>query len=300
MKREPLWEVSIVTSLEAEDATVELAGHIFNRPAAVYTNEETKITVVSVYCQKRAEWAPEKLAALREGLALIKSSGLNIGTGKIAARRVAREDWSESWKRHFKPIEIGSRLLIKPGWIKRAPRKNQAVVVLDPGLSFGTGNHPTTAFCLRELASGRRDGTAQSFWDIGTGSGILAIAAVKLGYAPVQAVDFDPEAVRVAQENAQKNGVMEKLRLARQDITKLPASDRTQYDFICANLISNLLVAERQRIVSRLRTGGRLVLAGILKEEFAGLQGVYEKMGMKLAKSRIQGEWQSGAFVFSR
>jgi ribosomal protein L11 methyltransferase len=300
MKREPLWEVSIVTSLEAEDATVELAGRIFNRASAVYTNEETKITVVSVYCQKRAEWTPEKRATLREGLALIKSSGLNIGTGKIAARQVAREDWSESWKRHFKPIEIGSRLLIKPGWIKRAPRKNQAVVVLDPGLSFGTGNHPTTAFCLRELAAGRRDGTAQSLWDIGTGSGILAIAAVKLGYAPVRAVDFDPEAVRVARENAQKNGVLKKLSIAREDITQLPASSRGQYDFICANLISNLLVAERRPIVSRLRPDGRLVLAGILKEEFASVRDAYEKLGLELAKSRIQGEWQSGAFVFSR
>jgi len=300
MKREPLWEISIVTSLEAEDATVELAGRIFKRPAAVYTNEETKITVVSVYCQKRSEWTLEKRGALREGLRLIKSSGLNIGAGKIAARRVAREDWSESWKRHFKPIEIGARLLIKPGWIKRAPRKNQAVVVLDPGLSFGTGNHPTTAFCLRELAAGRKGGTAQSFWDLGTGSGILAIAAVKLGYAPVRAMDFDPEAVRIARENAQKNRVLRKIRFARQDIAKLPALDQGKYDFICANLISNLLVAERRRIVNRLRAGGRLVLAGILREEFANVQDAYEELGLELATSRIEGEWRSGAFVFSR
>jgi ribosomal protein L11 methyltransferase len=190
-------------------------------------------------------------------------------------------------------------LLIKPGWIKRVPRKNQVVVVLDPGLSFGTGNHPTTAFCLRELATRRKSGTTQSFWDIGTGSGILAISAVKLGYAPVRAVDFDPDAVRVARENAQKNGVLKKLSLARQDITQLPASGRESYDFICANLISNLLVAERRKIVSRLRAGGRLVLAGILKEEFAQVQRAYEELGLKLASSRIEGEWRSGAFVFS-
>ncbi len=300
MKREALWEISVVTSVEAEEAVVELLARVFGRPAAIYTNEETKVTAVSVYCEKRVEWSAGKRAALLAGLKLIREGGLNIGAAKIAARRVAREDWAESWKRHFKPIEIGARLLIKPSWIKRAPRKNQAVVVLDPGLSFGTGNHPTTAFCLQELAAGRKADAAQSFWDLGTGSGILAIAAVKLGYAPVQAVDFDPEAVRVAKENARQNQVLRRLQIKREDVTKLPIASREKYDFICANLISNLLVAEQRRIINRLQAGGRLVLAGILQEEFPQVQRAYEKAGLKLAASRVEGEWRSGAFIFSR
>ncbi len=213
---------------------------------------------------------------------------------------MTREDWSESWKRHFKPIEIGSRLLIKPSWIKRRPRKNQAVVVLDPGLSFGTGNHPTTAFCLRELAAHRQPGIAQSFWDLGTGSGILAIAAAKLGYAPVRAVDFDPEAVRVARENARQNQVLRQIQIAREDVTQIRLTSREKFDFICANLISNLLLAEKRRIVNRLQTGGRLVLAGILQKEFPQVQRAYEKAGLKLAGSQIEGEWRSGAFIFLR
>lgn len=297
MKSDPLLQISITTSLEAEDAVVELLANIFARTAGVYTNEETKITIASVYCSRGSEWTPRKRAVLEEGLRKIAASGLDVGAGKISVKRVAREDWSESWKRHFKPIAIGSRLLIKPSWIKRRPRKNQAVVVLDPGLSFGTGNHPTTAFCLRQIVGGRKDGQAQSFWDIGTGSGILAIAAAKLEYAPVHAIDFDSEAIRVAKENARKNKVLEKIRITRQDITKLPASRARKYDFICANLISNLLLAERPRIVAHLQPGGVLVLAGILKEEFAAVRKAYEHAGLRLTADQIQGEWQSGAFV---
>src|SRR5579884_1782938 len=166
MKRRPLWQISVTTSIEAEDAVVELLARVFARAAAVYTNEETRITIASVYCSRRSEWTPRKRAALEKGLEKIAASGLDIGAGKISAKRVAREDWSESWKRHFKPIAIGSRLLIKPSWVKRRLRKNQAVVVLDPGLSFGTGNHPTTAFCLRQLVAGRKKGQCQSFWDV--------------------------------------------------------------------------------------------------------------------------------------
>jgi ribosomal protein L11 methyltransferase len=298
MTKEPLWQISVVTTPEAEEAVVELLAKIFHRAAAAYTNEETRIAEVSVYCAKRGEWNPAKRAALVAGLKTAREWGLNIGTGKIHLRRVPREDWSESWKRHFKPIEIGATLLIKPSWIKRAPRKNQAVVILDPGLSFGTGNHPTTEFCLRELAAHRRPGAPQSFYDIGTGSGILAIAAAKLGYAPVQAMDFDPEAVRVAKENARQNGVAKLTRISRGDVTRLPLRSGQKHDFICANLISNLLIAEKRRIANRLSAGGRLVLAGILREEFLLVQRTFEKMGLRLAKSRSEGEWRSGAFVW--
>lgn len=297
MKREPLWQVSVVVTTEAEDAASELLGRIFNRPVGVYTNEETKVTEASVYCQRRSEWTPRKRVELVAGLKRIQGSGLKIGAGKIVLRRVKREDWSESWKRHFKPIEIGSTLLIKPSWIVRKPRKNQAVVVLDPGLSFGTGNHPTTAFCLRQIAASRKPGGRQSFWDVGTGSGILAIAAVKLGYAPVRAMDFDPEAVRVARENAVKNRVFDRLYISQQDITKISARAGQKYDFICANLISNLLIAERKRIVARLRPRGTLVLAGILQAEFLEVQTAYEQAGLQLTASQVEGEWQSGAFI---
>jgi ribosomal protein L11 methyltransferase len=228
------------------------------------------------------------------------SSGLNIGSGKIITRSVPRENWAESWKRHFKPLVIGTRLLVKPSWIKRRPRKNQAVVVLDPGLSFGTGNHPTTSFCLHQVANNCANGESQSFWDVGTGSGILAIAAAKLGYGPIEAIDFDPEAVRVARENARSNQVLRGIRIARADLTKLPAHSPRKYDLICANLISNLLIAEKKRILNRLHRGGTLVVAGILATEFSIVQKAYEAAGLKLTESHVDGEWCSGAFTYNR
>jgi ribosomal protein L11 methyltransferase len=124
----------------------------------------------------------------------------------------------------------------------------------------------------------------------------LAIAAAKLGYTPVEAFDFDLEAVRVARENARKNGVSQKVHIRCEDVTKMPRRSKEKYDLICANLISTLLASEQQRIVSRLNPGGTLVLAGILKNEFASVRGAYEACGLRLAASRTENEWRSGAF----
>ena len=199
---------------------------------------------------------------------------------------------------------------------EKCPRKNQAVVILDPGLSFGTGQHPTTEFCLREIVAAvgrppqilgklkdaalcREAATAKSFLDIGTGSGILAITAVKFGFKPVRAIDFDPEAVRVARANARVNHVHRKLQIERGDVTKFPAKPKEQFDLICANLISNLLIAERKRIVAQLKPGGILVLAGILKSEFSQVQKEFESLGLKLISNRSKKEWRSGSFCFA-
>ena len=134
--------------------------------------------------------------------------------------------------------------------------------------------------------------------DIGTGSGILAVAAAKLGYQPVYAIDFDPEAVRVAKRNSLVNGVHKKMCVERGDVKKLPTKLKGQYDLVCANLISNLLIAERKKIVAQLNYNGTLVLAGILKSEFLEVQRAFENLGLKLVSCRIGKEWRSGSFCF--
>ena len=186
MKQTTLWKISVTTLAEAEDAVAELLGTAFGQPASSYTDADTRQVTVS---QSIFRTGQPGLAASKKGTRVwawngSPASGLDIGPGSISLKRIRQEDWAESWKRHFKPLVIGSALLLKPSWSRRRPRKGQAVVVLDPGLSFGTGRHPTTAFCLRQLVARRRRGEAQSCLDIGTGSGILAIAAAKLGYAP--------------------------------------------------------------------------------------------------------------------
>ena len=298
-RKKPLWRISVATSPEAEDAVGELLATVLGVAAAAYFDLEKQTSLVSVFIEQ-GKFSPT--AARREiaaGLKRIAGFGLKTGAGKIEIARVKREDWAESWKRHFHPLEIGPELLVKPSWSKQRPRKGQAVVILDPGLSFGTGQHPTTSFCLNEIVRCRKSGVKQSFLDIGTGSGILAIAAAKLDYQPVHAFDFDPESVRVAKENARKNKVQTQVKPVRGDVTKLPLKPARQYDLVCANLISNLLIAERRRIVNRLKKDGTLVLAGILAAEFSEVERAFADMKLRLTASRVENEWCSGSFCFA-
>jgi ribosomal protein L11 methyltransferase len=298
MKRSMLWKISVTASPCAEDAVSELLGTVFGQPATSYTNADSRQVTVSVYLPQR----PTRFVAARSELALglerIARDGMDIGAGHVSLKRIRREDWAESWKRHFKPLLISSALLIKPSWSRRRPQRGQSVVVLDPGLSFGTGRHPTTAFCLRQLVALRRRGQARSCLDIGSGSGILAIAAAQLGCHPVVALDCDPDSIRIARDNARRNGVSAAIRFLRQDLSKLPRRSMQKYSVVCANLVSNLLVAERERILACLHPDGSLVAAGILKTEFEQVQDAFESAGLRLTTSRSQDEWRSGAFVW--
>jgi ribosomal protein L11 methyltransferase len=315
MKNKSLWRISVATTLEAEDAVAELLGTIFNCNASSYFDAEPQTSVVSIYSSEKGFLSGQFRKAISAGLIRIEKCGLKIGAGKIKIAKMRREDWVESWKRHFKPIEIGNSLLVKPSWSKRRAKKNQAVVILDPGLSFGTGQHPTTEFCLREIVAAvgrppqipekmknaalcREAAINKSFLDIGTGSGILAIAAAKLGCKPVRAIDFDPEAVRVARANARVNRVLKEIKIAGGDVTEFSTIPKRRFDLVCANLISNLLIAERRKIAAQLKSGGVLVLAGILKSEFLEVKKAFESLGLKLISSRSKKEWRSGSFSF--
>ncbi|MGA2243657.1 MAG: 50S ribosomal protein L11 methyltransferase [Verrucomicrobiota bacterium] len=304
--RKPLWRISVATTAEAEDAVGEWLSAVTGRPAVAYFHLESQTSQVSVFVEQGGFRPSPMRAEIAGGLERIKTCGLDTGRAGIEIARVKREDWAESWKRHFKPMVIRGKtgpagrrsLLVKPGWSRKKPAGNQAVVSLDPGLSFGTGQHPTTSFCLREIVGFLKPGERRSMLDVGTGSGILAIAAAKLGYAPVEAFDFDPEAVRVAGENARKNRVAHRVLLTRGDVARLPRRPVRQFDLVCANLIAPLLIADRQRIVNRVKPGGRLVLAGILAVEFAQVQCAYADLEWKLCSSRTENEWRSGAFCF--
>jgi ribosomal protein L11 methyltransferase len=268
----------------------------FGQPPAVYRDERTGVITVTVYPQGLP--APE--GVLRSGLAreLGRLRRLELGQARVTLKPLRRENWAHSWKRHFRPLEIGHRLLIKPSWSRRRARAGQRVIILDPGLSFGTGHHPTTLFCLQQLARGRRQGTRQSLLDIGSGSGILAIAAAKLGYSPVEAIDCDPEAVRVGLRNIKRNRV--RLRLWRGDLTRMPLVSRRRYDVVCANLTCDLLVGEAEKIRNRLKPGGRLVVAGILRREFAGVRKKLQRINLTLRQICVQKEWKSGQFALKR
>jgi len=295
--RGPLWKISVPVPAEAEEAVSELLESVFGTPPVTWRDERTGRTLVSAYVDTPRAWSEEARAQIEAGLARVRQCGLVQRRIRIQATRLRHEDWANSWKRHFRAMEFGRALLVKPSWVRHRPRTGQEVVVLDPGLSFGTGQHPTTLFCLERIVAHRKPGAAQSLLDIGTGSGILAIAAVKLGYRPVEAYDFDPDAVRVARANARQNAVSRRLRIAQRDLTREPLRSAQKFDIVCANLIFDLLLSERARIVNRLSPGGALVLAGILRAQFPAVVRAYQRLGLRLKVSRRQNEWQSGAFV---
>lgn len=284
-----LWQVSVATSA-GEDAVARLLSEAFGAPAAAYCHEKTGAVTVSVY--------PERLAVTRAELTRrLRALG---ESGAVRIKPLRRENWAESWKRHFHPLDIDGRILVKPGWSRRRPRRGQAVVILDPGLSFGTGHHPTTFFCLRELARRRRAGLSQSFLDIGAGSGILAIAAARIGYGPVQAWEYDPEAIRAARQNLTGNGVGRRVRLRRVDLRAAPLEARKRYDVVCANLMADLLLAEALKIRNLIVPAGFLVVAGILREEFESIQKKLQNLGLTFLRSRIDKEWKSGVFTLKK
>ena len=296
MSPRAVWRISVVTTREGEEAVTDLMNSLFGLPATAYVDFESGQVTVAVYNRSRPGRWEEKRARLREGLKLIRRCGLSIGGGRILLRRLRGENWAESWKRHFQPIDISGALLVRPSWSKRRPRPGQQEIVLDPGLSFGTGHHATTQFCLQEIVRRRKAGRPQSFLDIGAGSGILAIAAARLGYEPVRGFDLDTEAVRVARANVRVNKLAGRVRISRQDICRMSGRRPGQYDLVCANLISNLLVKERRKIIRFLRPGGVLVLAGILKSEFSQVRKAFTSMGLRQLSGGGEKEWYSGAF----
>ena len=294
-----MWQVSISTTPQAEEAVACLLERHFRQPASTYCDEATGARTVSIYPQRLPPIQTVR-ARLRDAFGRLRDCGPDFGAGRITIKSLPRQNWAESWKRHFKPIEIDRFLLIRPAWSRRRARQGQRVVILDPGLSFGTGHHHTTFFCLQQLARCRHPGQDQSFLDIGTGSGILAIAAAKLGYSPIEAFDNDPAAVRVSRQNAKKNHVQHRVWPQRRDLTTLKDTHPRNphgYDVICANLACNLLTSATSKICGKLNPGGQLIVAGILRREFAEVVKTLRGFNLTLLDSMNDRYWKSGKFV---
>jgi len=192
------------------------------------------------------------------------------------------KDWEREWMDNFHPMQFGTRLWICPSW-RDVPDPNAVNVMLDPGLAFGTGTHPTTALCLRWLDG--IDVADKVVVDFGCGSGILALAALKLGAKRVVAIDIDPQALQATQENARRNGVEDRL-----DVY-LPADQPTlEADVVMANILSGPLLELQDVISSYCKPSGLLVLSGILAEQVTKIEAAYTR-DFALDESAIDGEW---------
>lgn len=286
-------EVALLVAASQEGPASDLLELEFGQSPAVSLDGAQRDARISVYWRMTDAEVTETRAALRRQISDFEddaSGGLE--GARISIRKVPARDWSESWKRHFHPICVG-RLLVLPTWSRRRVRSDQAVIRLNPGLSFGTGQHPTTRFCLAQIAA---TGSGGALLDVGCGSGILALAAARLGCSFVRAIDNDPEAVRIATENAVLNGLEAKVRPETVDLATLPARPERQYDVVCANLVADLLQQFGSRLTDRVAQGGALVAAGILAAEFGRVEAAFSALGFKLAAAKTEGEWRSGVW----
>ena len=177
---------------------------------------------------------------------------------------VRTEDWAENWKQHFQAVRIGERLVVRPSWEAFEAKTGDVVVTLDPGMAFGTGTHGTTRLCLEALA-GLFAGPAPParVLDVGTGSGILAIATAALGAGRVLACDIEPEACRTARENARQNGLADRVEVTGAPLDSL----EKDFDLVLANILAEENVRLAAALADRIAPGGHLVLSGILEEK---------------------------------
>jgi ribosomal protein L11 methyltransferase len=203
--------------------------------------------------------------------------------------QVREELWAESWKRHFEPLRIG-RLWVVPPWIAEAGPAGCERIVLEPGMAFGTGSHATTSLCLAALDRLLAARPGASVFDVGTGSGILAIAAAKLGAGRILATDDDPIAVRVAGENAAANGVGAAIEIA--DAGREPAG---RFDIVVANILANTLVALAPFLLQRLAPGGTLLLSGLLVGQADEVAEAFAPRVSELPRQREQ-DWMLLSF----
>ncbi len=206
---------------------------------------------------------------------------------------IADEDWSETWKAHFKPLRVGARFLITPTWERVEPRADDLVIRIDPGMAFGTGHHETTRLCLQwlERVSGRFP-VPSSLLDVGTGSGILAIGAALLGFRSITGIDNDPEAVEVALENIALNDLAGTITA----LCATPGEVSGEFDVVVSNIQSLPLIRMADLLAARVKRGGCLILSGILTVQADDVRTAYEDRGLRLAGTRTDGEWILLAF----
>lgn len=236
-------------------------------------------------------WSTDLGALKQEFLDFLPLVAEAFGPGPeafLSAAEITDAGWAEKWKEHFHARKVGRRLVIKPSWETVEPGEEEIVLTVDPGQAFGTGTHETTRMCLRfiEYLFDQRP-APRTVLDVGTGTGILGIAAARLGAASVLGIDTDPVAVEVATRNAQQNGVAG---VFRAEGTLLSAV-RGKHDLVVGNLIAEILVDLAAQLAGRCAPAGHLVLSGILAEKSGWVSGEFRRHGATPVSEATDGPW---------
>ncbi|MEJ2690741.1 MAG: 50S ribosomal protein L11 methyltransferase [Deltaproteobacteria bacterium] len=239
--------------------------------------------------------AEKQLLQIKQFFALLQDSLPSGQQLRVSFSSLDDQDWNRTWKEHFKPEHITPRLVIKPTWESYTPAGGEKIIEMDPGMAFGTGHHASTRLCVQFIDQLLQSSTVpQTVLDVGTGTGILAMAAVLLGAHSALAIDNDPEAVKVASENIQRNKLSDKIEASGIDLQDA----RGRFDLIIANIIYDTLLFLAPQICEKMEAGGHLILAGILAGEQAeSIAKTYAGLGIAHLATRQEGEWV--ALLFS-
>jgi len=258
----------------------------FNRETETYVLDGDAPALVKGYVP-----ATEDAARIGDTLRLVlQAAPLDRPLVWQRPKRLQETDWRDAWKKHFGVQHIGQGVVVVPSWIEYKLRGGEVVVRIDPGMAFGTGQHPTTAMCLRALEeTGPDDATVL---DLGCGSGILSIVAVLLGARRVLALDIDPEAVKAAAQNTVDNGVAEAIEVRTGTIEETGAPDET-FDLALANISGLTLERLAPALAGALKPGGRLIAGGFLEDRVDGLKLAFEANGLRVERVVKDGIWRT-------
>jgi ribosomal protein L11 methyltransferase len=262
--------------------------------------EETPTKTVKAYfvCDASLE---EQIARVAQFLAANGPAYPGFSYRPPTVATIKNEDWANNWKQHFKPVRIGTRLIIKPTWEEYAPAPGDIILQIDPGMAFGTGAHPTTKMCLESLERIYYHETPYAVTagfmpltvlDVGTGSGVLSIAAAKMGAEQVVAIDIDPDAVVVTGENLVLNGVEQCVSVSTTPLGNI-AGD---FSIVVANILAEELVRLATELVDRTLPGGFLILSGILTEKEELVITGFSAFPLTLRETSREAEWSCLTF----
>lgn len=273
-------EISVQTAHEAVELIAEIfrdlgaSGVVIEDPELVndyitsgkwdYTDiplaAETEVVTEKAYLPVNGE-LEGRLQSLRQELKILEGRDVSIAPGIITTSELQDEDWSDTWKQYFHTEKPGERVVIKPTWESYAPQADEVVIELDPGAAFGTGTHATTSMCIRQLEKLVEPG--MTVFDVGTGSGILAIIAAKLGAGSVQAVDYDDAVLKIVQENLAQNNVQDVVSVDRSDLMQ---NVHGRAKLVIANIIADIIIRLFEQLDGHLEEGGVLLASGIIED----------------------------------
>ena len=276
-------EVTILTHHEAVEGLTDV---LLSLGAKGVAEERRPLNVRLIAYLPEDEKLEERVRTIRHRLSVLEREGLRIGPGTVGLRKLEAQAWSEAWKDQFGIARIAPNLVLVPSWEEYEPAEGESVVVLEPGVAFGTGGHATTRLCMRALVEHMRPGDRVA--DVGCGSGVLAVTAALLGARQVIATDNDTAALPVARANARRNAVEDQIRLLEADLLPVPSDP---FDVIVCNITADEVIRLTERFPGLLSRGGRFIASGFLTTTLPRVEDTLSRSGLQVLETPGEEGW---------